>query len=127
MPGVLAISGPTWQNAQQGESSANELCNAIGQQISVDDFPLLILCDDAEFTANSLNNFLWVTFTRSNPSHDIFGIDSFFAYKHWGCNGPLLIDARIKTHHAPILEVDAAVEKSAAEKLHRAAKANKIG
>ncbi|MDB4904732.1 MAG: UbiD family decarboxylase, partial [Mucilaginibacter sp.] len=56
-------------------------------------------------------NFVWVTFTRSNPSHDIYGIDSFTEHKHWGCNGPLIIDARIKPHHAPVLEKDPMVEK----------------
>lgn len=27
-------------------------------------------------------------------------------HKHWGCSGPLVIDARIKPHHAPPLEED---------------------
>jgi 4-hydroxy-3-polyprenylbenzoate decarboxylase len=71
----------------------------------------MVLCDDASFTAQSINNFVWVTFTRSNPSHDIYGINSFTEHKHWGCNGPLIIDARIKPHHAPVLEKDPAVEK----------------
>ena len=61
--------------------------------------------------AEKLNNFLWVTFTRSNPSHDIYGINSFTENKHWGCKGALIIDARIKPHHAPPLVKDEAVEK----------------
>jgi len=73
--------------------------------------PLIILCDDAAFTAQNLDNFVWVTFTRSNPSHDIYGVHSFTEHKHWGCKGPLIINARIKTHHAPVLEKDPAVEK----------------
>ncbi len=32
-------------------------------------------------------------------------------HKHWGCAGPLVIDARIKPHHAPPLERDPAVER----------------
>ena len=74
-------------------------------------FPLIVLCDDAGFTADSLDNFVWVTFTRSNPSHDIWGIRSFTEHKHWGCHGPMIIDARIKPHHAPPLITDPAVEK----------------
>jgi 4-hydroxy-3-polyprenylbenzoate decarboxylase len=74
-------------------------------------FPLMVLCDDAAFVAAAMNNFVWVTFTRSNPSHDIHGIDSFIEHKHWGCHGPLVIDARIKPHHAPPLEKDPEVEK----------------
>jgi 4-hydroxy-3-polyprenylbenzoate decarboxylase len=73
---------------------------------------MLILCDDADFTAKNLNNFLWVTFTRSNPSHDIYGVDSFTSFKHWGCNGSLLIDARRKPHHAPELLIDEDTNKA---------------
>jgi 4-hydroxy-3-polyprenylbenzoate decarboxylase len=51
-----------------------------------------------------------VTYTRSNPSHDVYGVESFQQNKHWGCKGSLMIDARIKPHHAPVLELDEAVE-----------------
>ncbi len=66
--------------------------------------PLLIVVDDSQFVAETLNNFLWVTFTRSNPASDIYGVDSWTIQKHWGCNGSLIIDARKKPHHAPELE-----------------------
>ena len=68
--------------------------------------PLIVVADDSRFLAESLNNFLWVTFTRSNPAHDIYGVDSFIVHKHWGCRGPMIIDARKKPHHAPVLESD---------------------
>lgn len=73
--------------------------------------PLIILADDAEFVAANLNNFVWVTFTRSNPSHDIHGVLPFTEHKHWGCKGPLMIDARIKPHHAPPLLENPEIEK----------------
>ncbi|HMJ46472.1 MAG TPA: hypothetical protein VK498_04040, partial [Ferruginibacter sp.] len=76
------------------------------------DFPLIIIADDPGFVSASLNNFLWVTFTRCNPSHDIYGIDSFTENKHWGCMGPLILDARIKPHHAPVLEMDPGIQKT---------------
>ena len=56
------------------------------------------------FCSAQFANFLWLTFTRSNPSHDIYGINSFTQYKHWGCRSSLIIDARAKKHHAPCLE-----------------------
>ena len=31
--------------------------------------------------------------------------------KHWGCTGPLIIDARLKKHHAPVIEEDPVIEK----------------
>ena len=72
-------------------------------------FPLVVLVDDSEFTAQSLANFLWVTFTRSNPAIDIQGVGAFTAHKGWGCRGSVVIDARVKPHHAPALVEDPAV------------------
>ena len=37
----------------------------------------LVVVDDSEFASRTLNNFLWVTFTRSDPANDIHGVDSF--------------------------------------------------
>jgi len=56
------------------------------------DYPLIVLTEDPLFAGQTLNNFLWVTFTRANPSHDIYGVDSSIEFKHWGCKGPLVID-----------------------------------
>ena len=72
---------------------------------------MLVLCDDAGFTAETITNFVWVTFTRSNPSHDIHGVNAYFENKHWVCGGTMIIDARIKPHHAPALVKDPEVEK----------------
>src|SRR5690606_10567230 len=72
---------------------------------------MLVLVDDAEFTAENVNNFVWVTFTKSNPAYDMYGIKSFTRYKHWGCEGPVIIDARRKPHHAPELSKDETVER----------------
>jgi 4-hydroxy-3-polyprenylbenzoate decarboxylase len=74
--------------------------------------PLIVVCDDAEFTAENINNLVWVAFTRSNPASDIDGVDDFTENKHWGCNGSLIIDARTKPHHAPELIKDTEVEKN---------------
>ena len=70
-----------------------------------------MICDDSRFTAATLNNFLWVTFTRSNPATDIYGIRPETRGRHWGCSGALVIDARIKPFHAPPLVDDPAVER----------------
>lgn len=73
--------------------------------------PFIIIADDADFISANQRNFLWATFTKCNPSHDIYGIDSFVENKHWGCNGPVIFDARKKPHHAPVVEKDSVVEK----------------
>lgn len=110
MPGILAIDGPKYTSEEETARQIAFLNDHLKDQ-NLDGLPLMVLCDDAGFTAENLNNFVWVTFTRSNPSHDIHGINSFIEHKHWGCKGPLIIDARIKPHHAPVLERDPAVEK----------------
>jgi len=110
MPGVLAIEVP--KNIRTSDMPMIvEFLQEHFAETDLTGTPLFVLCDDAAFTAENLNNFVWVTFTRSNPSHDIYGINEFTEHKHWGCYGPLIIDARIKPHHAPILEKDAEVEK----------------
>jgi 4-hydroxy-3-polyprenylbenzoate decarboxylase len=110
MPGVLALEIP--KNIKG--SDIEIILEILQEELSEKDLkgiPLIIMCDDADFLAQTINNLVWVTFTRSNPSHDIYGINSFTEHKHWGCHGPLIIDARIKAHHAPVLEKDPAVEK----------------
>lgn len=112
MPGVICLQAKrftTYSDAENEMQTLHEqLVTYTGELLSS---PLIVICDDSNFTAQSLRNFLWVTFTRSNPSHDIYGIGSFVRNKHWGCTGPMVIDARIKPHHAPVLEKDTAVEK----------------
>ena len=47
----------------------------------------MLLVDDSDFAARTLNNWLWVTFTRSNPAADVYGVAAFTRQKHWGCEG----------------------------------------
>ena len=86
-----------------------ELTHALARE-SLDEIPLFVLVDDGELATRGLNDFLWVTFTRSNPSHDVHGVGSFVEHKHWGCR-TLVIDARSKPHHAPPLVEDPAVSR----------------
>lgn len=110
MPGVLAVKAPKYTFDLDTQKQVGILNTGLqGKDLS--GLALMVFCDDAGFTAQTINNLIWVTFTRSNPSHDIHGINSFTDHKHWGCTGPLIIDARIKPHHAPVLEKDPAVEK----------------
>jgi 4-hydroxy-3-polyprenylbenzoate decarboxylase len=127
MPGIIALQTNAFTNYETAHAQMDNLNNLINGSDTEDiihyhrptessgrvlsDYPLIVICDDADFVSKTLNNFLWVTFTRCNPSHDIYGINSFTENKHWGCNGPLLFDARIKPHHAPPVLKDAATEQ----------------
>lgn len=113
MPGVMALQAKkfeTYDGAQQEMDMLNaQLKDKLAQ---LEGFAIIIVADDADFVSATLNNFIWVSFTRCNPSHDIYGVDPFVEHKHWGCKGPMILDARIKPHHAPVLEKDPAVEKT---------------
>ncbi|MHB1176902.1 MAG: 3-octaprenyl-4-hydroxybenzoate carboxy-lyase, partial [Daejeonella sp.] len=110
IPGVLAVDAPKYISPEETEQQIAILNSSLCFK-NLDSLPLIILCDDAGFTAENINNFVWVTFTRSNPSHDIYGINAFTENKHWGCKGQVIIDARIKPHHAPLLVKDPEIEK----------------
>ncbi len=125
MPGIIALQTKAFVNYETATTEfeiLNKQCLPAGQAGSISNkqhpednqlqnFPIIIICDDSDFVSESLDNFLWVTFTRCNPANDMYGIRSFTKNKHWGCNGPLLFDARIKPHHAPPVKKDEATER----------------
>ena len=120
MPGVVAIETEKFSSYEQTAVAMKTLSDQIADGLNHRNIPgempvetvMLIVCDDADFVAATIHNFLWVAFTRSNPSHDMYGINAFTEFKHWGCKGPVILDARIKPHHAPPVEKDPAVEKT---------------
>jgi 4-hydroxy-3-polyprenylbenzoate decarboxylase len=114
LPGVLAVQAPPYETSAEPmemEATFRRFCEGYEPGDPITAFPLIVLVDDSEFTARRLNNFIWVTFTRSNPAVDIAGIGACTWQKHWGCKGSLVIDARIKPHHAPPLVEDPAVSQ----------------
>ena len=113
-PGILAVQLPAYVDQQQAKKEIASLKEKLKAN-ELSQLPLVVVCDDAAFTADNINNLVWVTFTRSNPAADIDGVDDFIENKHWGCRGPLIIDARKKPHHAPELIKD----KTVAERIDR--------
>ena len=110
MPGVVSIQC----NPFSSYEAANTEMQKLNEQLDNADLKnvaQIIVCNDSSFVAANMNNYLWVTYTRCNPSHDVYGIRSFNNYKHWGCNGPVVFDARLKPHHAPPVEKDPATEE----------------
>jgi 4-hydroxy-3-polyprenylbenzoate decarboxylase len=107
LPGIIVVQGP----AYAGTGEMERFCEWASQRTSWNGMMLMVVVDDSAFAAATLNNWIWVTFTRSNPAADIHGIGSFVRDKHWGCDGPLVIDARTKPHHAPPLEDDPQIAK----------------
>lgn len=111
MQGVIAVVLKPFTNYPAACTEIAELCDWLDyQKKELEGIVQIVIYDDFEF--KSLNDYLWVTYTRSNPSHDIYGVGEFTASKHWGCNGPMIIDARKKPHHAPELKMDDAALKN---------------
>ncbi|WP_298036527.1 UbiD family decarboxylase [uncultured Desulfuromonas sp.] len=112
LPGVLALEGPSSTSPRHLQDEGLEaFCRFFADTDPINAFPLLLVVDDSEFVARTLNNFLWTVFTRSDPARDLYGVGSELVNKHWGCSGALVIDARSKPHLAPPLIDDPAVEK----------------
>ena len=115
LPGILCVSGPKHVGTDghtEYHPDLVRLCDSLSTQHSaLNTFPLIVLVDDAEFAARTLNNWLWVTFTRSNPATDVLVAGGQTWRKHYGGVGPLVIDARSKPYMAPPLVEDPAVSK----------------
>ncbi len=142
-PGIVVVKGSKFENYEHAQEEINRLSFALHNQISlqrlsypnklkydqtltknynltqVEALPLFVVVDDSYEASKDFSTFLWITFSRSNPSHDIYGAGSFTSFKHWGCNGPLIIDARIKPFHAPPLTADPKVVRKIDEMAKR--------
>jgi 4-hydroxy-3-polyprenylbenzoate decarboxylase len=112
-PGVMVVGASAFISYERAAVELQEFCAAVKVSEGV---AMIVLVDDVAFARKSVANWLWVTFTRSNPSHDVYGVQSFVEHKHWGCRGPLVIDARTKPHHAPALIEDPSVSAKVEQK-----------
>ncbi len=114
MDGVIGLQLKDFTDYETAKKEIKQLCDFIS--LNLKEFAgivQIVIYNDFIFTPNNpnLNDYVWITYTRSNPSHDIYGVNEFLENKHWGCSGPMIIDARKKPHHAPELKVDSEIEK----------------
>ena len=107
LPGIIALDAALINTKGLQEKLKGQGANLLNELGVV----MFILTENPTWMAEDSNNFLWACFTRTNPSHDMEGVDSFIDQKHWGSNGPLIFDATIKKHHAPPVVKNAAIEK----------------
>lgn len=115
MPGILAITAPPhterpgngcFNGRLQQDENMELLAQTLGQWPQREQFPLVIAVDDADFCAATLSNFLWTVFTRADPARDSYGFNAYVMAKHWVCESPLILDARLKYFQAPPLKDD---------------------
>jgi 4-hydroxy-3-polyprenylbenzoate decarboxylase len=110
MPGVIAVSFDPFSDYNAAIKEIDLLSQSLRER-DMSAWPMWILTEDSAWMCQDFKNFLWATFTRSQPAKDIYGLHARFTDKHWTCKAPLIIDARIKPHHAPVLETDPEVSK----------------
>ena len=115
MEGVVGLMLNPFSNYTNAKLEIQQLINWVNENESeFEGIVQIIIYDDFKFNphAENLNDYVWITYTRSNPSHDIYGVGESVENKHWGCTGPMIIDARKKPHHAPELKILSETEKS---------------
>lgn len=122
MPGVLMIEGPATLAPNETVETFRDLKASLAHWEFRENYPWISIIDEgaARLAANSetstnniISDFLWLTFTRSDPAQDIYGLDETVEEKHWKCNAPLIIDARIKPRHQKQLTVPAEIAAKA--------------
>jgi 4-hydroxy-3-polyprenylbenzoate decarboxylase len=118
--GVVMIHFKAFVSHKNSREEIGDLCQELLKLNNIRNVAQIVLYDDFQFGTDILKDYVWVTYTRSNPSHDIYGLKESTENKHWGCEGPMIIDARKKPHHAPELKLDSSVAARAEEILKKA-------
>lgn len=82
------------------------VCEAIAADPAFDDWPLVVVTDDAARASRSTMNFLWTTFTRFEPAADIHAGERRVVRNHLSYRAPIVIDARMKPWYPEELSCD---------------------
>lgn len=119
MAGVLVIEGPAFEDVKRKELM-KQLAESLAGWKYGEHYPLVSLVDrrpilDDSLKGENLNDFLWLTFTRSDPAQDIFGHKERVTNKHWATEIPLIIDARVKPHHQKELNLPKEIKERASK------------
>ncbi len=101
--GCLVVLGPTYAADPNAAKALAE---------HMDDWPLIVLCDDVERTAKSAMNFLWVTFTRFEPAADLHARAVRLVRHQSVYTPPIVIDARMKPNYPDELFTDPKTAKT---------------
>ncbi|MDQ3633927.1 MAG: UbiD family decarboxylase [Acidobacteriota bacterium] len=92
--GCLVLEVETYASDNE-EIYENKLGKRIAECGKFDDFEIVVLHDSIEF-AGSADKFLWATWTRFNPSTDIYAKEINVMNNHITYKSPIIIDARMK-------------------------------
>lgn len=95
--GCLVVKGTAYDNDK-------DLAERIAQSKAFDDWQVVVIHDDIAY-ADSVEKFLWATWTRFNPATDIFAKEVTVKNNHIGYKAPIVIDARMKPWYPGVVEV----------------------
>ena len=113
MDGVLLLECSATFSAEKSDA-IDTLKQSLAHWEFRENYPWISVIDNGALSTNNvLSDFLWLTFTRSDPAQDIYGFDESICDKHWKCKAPLIIDARVKPHHQKQLTVSAEIQTRA--------------
>lgn len=113
MPGVLVIQAPAYECGNTADL-VKQLEVSLEHWAYRENYPWISLVDfDGNLDGSKLADFLWLTFTRSDPAQDVHGFHEDMVDKHWKCKAPLIVDARIKPHHQKTLQVSDEIKERA--------------
>jgi UbiD family decarboxylase len=88
-PGCLIVEGPS-------KAQEPELGDRLAKSEAFQEWPLVVLSDEAQRAARSSTNFLWTTFTRFEPAADISARRRELVRNHVAFVPPVVIDARLR-------------------------------
>ena len=101
--GCLVVEGASY--------AADEmLAERIAASGKFDDWQIIVLHDSADY-ACSVEKFLWATWTRFNPSTDIYAAETQIENNHIVYRAPIVIDARMKPWYPKEVEPRADIVK----------------
>jgi len=86
--GCLVLEGDNFSNIEN-------LAEKVAKSGKFDDWQIVVVHDSADF-ARSTDKFLWATWTRFNPSTDIYAKEISVKNNHIVYRAPIVIDARMK-------------------------------
>ena len=95
--GCLCVSGPAFEEDRG-------FAQVVAEKFP--DWPLVVLCDDPKRAASTQTRFLWTTFLRFEPAADLYATRTRVNRHHLVYEGTIVIDARAKPHHPPVVAND---------------------
>lgn len=104
LPGTLVVEGSPYL-----ETPA--LARQVAEYYDLQQWPVIVLVDNAASATSSMQDFLWTVFTRFEPAADIHAGSTSVHRFHVGLYPPVVIDCRMKPWYTAILEVDAATKE----------------